>query len=87
MSTRGGKRKGAGRKPGTTRPQLRDYYTEEERAEFFDSMKERAKTNDRIAVWVGDQLCGKAAQAIELGGKDGEPIKITSVNYGGATTS
>jgi hypothetical protein len=65
----GGKREGAGRKAGsTTRPRISviENFTPEEVVEFFDDLKKRAKTDSRIALYLAEQLTGKAPQAMSL---------------------
>lgn len=62
---RGGKRQGAGRKPGSTvRPVLRTFYTQAEIKAYVDDLKERAKTDARLKVFEGEHLFGKAVQPI-----------------------
>lgn len=75
---RGGKRPGSGRKPGiSNRPNILDYWTDEEVAEYFAYMRKSYKKSDRIATWVGDHISGKAVQAIT--GPNGGPIEVTTV--------
>lgn len=75
MATNGGKREGAGRKKGsTTRPQLRDFYTEEELKTFIEDLKEKAKTDTNIMKFVAEQVFGKAVQPI--GNDDGKPLIV-----------
>lgn len=62
---------------GRIRPHITHYWTEEQIKEFFDSLYERAKTDSKIAVWVGDQLSGKAQQAIDLT-SGGKPLLISN---------
>jgi hypothetical protein len=74
----GGARPGAGRKPGVSnRPQLRDYYTPEERDEVINRMKARALVDDGMLKFVGEQLFGKAAQQLEVSGPEGEPLSTS----------
>lgn len=73
MSKMGGKREGAGRKPGsTTRPRVSviEHFTPEEVTEFFNDLKIRAKTDSKIALYLAEQMTGKAPQAmsIDMGG-------------------
>jgi hypothetical protein len=80
----GGKRAGAGRKPGSKqKPHISDYWTKDQIASFFNDMYKRQKKDARIAVWCGDQLSGKATQAIT--GADGGPVEITLVKYANST--
>src|SRR5204862_154300 len=63
----GGKRTGAGRKVGSTiLPRLSQYVTEAERKAFVKHVMFAYKSNPRLAVWVGDQLFGKAFQALDI---------------------
>lgn len=74
----GGKRKGAGVKEGSVRPKITDYWTQEDIAEYFEDLKERAKTSDTLAKFVGEQLMGKAVQPI---GNDGDrPLMVSFDN-------
>jgi len=73
---KGGKREGAGNVSqlnGWSR-KFGDYFTPEEVIAFVADMKERAKTNERIAVWVGEHIFGKAPQPITGTGDDGEIV-------------
>jgi hypothetical protein len=72
---KGGKRIGAGVKEGSIRPHISQYWTEDEIRDFFRDMYKRAKKSDRIAVWCGDQLSGKAPQP--LSNPDGTPLVIS----------
>lgn len=74
----GGKRLGAGRKPGSTNlPKIRDYFTEKDIKELVENVKTKAKDgNDNMLKVLIEQIFGKPAQALELQGKDGEAIKI-----------
>ena len=72
---RGGKREGAGRKVGSTvRPQLRDYYSEDEIKAIVTDLKKRAKKDDVLFKVQLEQIFGKAPQALELTGKDGKDL-------------
>lgn len=78
MTTRGGKRLGAGNKAGSIRPQLTDYWTKEDIADYFQHLKDNYKKSDRLAVFVGDHILGKAVQPI---GNDGDqPFMISGVD-------
>lgn len=81
MATRGGKRPGSGRKPGPTAKPFRDYVSEKDKATFVEFMLSNYMADMRLATWVGDQLFGKAAQAIT--GPDGGPVEITVIKYAG----
>ncbi len=74
----GGKRAGAGRRVGSgDKPHIRDYWTPEQIANFYRSLYERALKSDRLAVFVGEQLSGKAAQPL-TGDKD-NPVWLAGV--------
>jgi hypothetical protein len=80
MAKNGGARPGAGRPKGSkNRLAFRDYWSEKEIKEYVDFTKETYMADGKTHTWVGDQLFGKAAQALELSGKDGGPIEITGV--------
>jgi hypothetical protein len=73
MSKVGGKRDGAGRPKGaTTRPRFSviEHFTSEEVKDFFDDLMKRAKTDSKIAIYLAEQITGKAPQAmsIDMGG-------------------
>jgi hypothetical protein len=75
--SRGGKRKGAGGYLGQVKPRFTDYWTPEEIKQFMVDMKEKAKTDSRIATWCGDHLFGKPVQPI---GNDGDkPFVVSGV--------
>ena len=79
---RGGSRPGAGRKPGKpNRPSILEYWSGKEYPkpimDYFAHITKTYKKNPRLAIWVGDQLCGKATQTI-AGDKD-NPLVIRGV--------
>jgi hypothetical protein len=75
---KGGKRPGAGRPVGSTNKlSLPDYMKNEDIEEFFEFVLSTYKESEKLTIWLGDQLVGKAAQAIT--GPDGGPIKIEGV--------
>jgi len=66
MAKRGGKQPGAGRPKGsTTRVKVSDYFTEAEKKAFFENLKERAKQDTKIAIYLAEQMTGKAMQPVE----------------------
>jgi hypothetical protein len=74
----GGKRPGAGRPVGSkNKLTLRDYMKEEDIKEFFEFVLGTYKESEKLTIWMGDQLVGKATQA--LTGPDGGPIEIKGV--------
>ncbi len=73
MSTRGGKREGAGRKAGTIlRPRISviEHFKPKEVTAFFNDLKKRAKTDSKIALYLAEQMTGKAPQSmsVDMGG-------------------
>jgi hypothetical protein len=76
---RGGKRKGAGRKVGSVKkPRIADYLTPEEIEEIVENAKQKAKDGDATVLkLLIEQIFGRAPQSIDLGNKNGEPLKIT----------
>lgn len=75
---KGGKRPGAGRPVGSTNKlSLRDYMKKEDIEEFFEFVLSTYKESEKLTIWMGDQLIGKATQAIS--GPDGGPIEIKGV--------
>jgi len=75
---KGGRQPGAGRPKGSvTRPQIRDYFTEEEIRALIDNLKERAKQDNKVAMWLGDHILGKPQQSVDMT-SGGKPILITA---------
>ena len=65
----------AGRPLGAkSRPQFKDYVTEEELKELVNIAKEQAKTKPELLKFVLEQIYGKASQPIEGPGEGGEFI-------------
>lgn len=82
---KGGARPGAGRKAGPTAKPFRDYVSEEDKAQFVEFMLANYMGDMRLAVWVGDQLMGKAPQTIDhttLGEALPTPILNVLGNHG-----
>lgn len=78
---KGGKRPGAGRKPGVSKAtqikrKIQEYFSEEDVKEFIALAKQQAKTKPELMKFLLEQIFGKAPQQVELTGKDGEPITI-----------
>lgn len=82
---RGGKRKGAGNKEGSTRPNFYAFVTPKDIKDYMLWVKANFKTNDKLAVWYGDHLFGKAQQPIS--GPEGGPIEITLIKYANGDTT
>lgn len=69
MGKNGGARPGAGRKKGVKlRPQLRDYFTQEEIDAVIAQAKKRYVENDKVLVHIVEQIFGKPQQFIEHSG-------------------
>ena len=63
----------AGRPKGSTsRPQIRDYFSDQEIRELVENAKEKAKTDPLLLKFLVEQVFGKAIQPI--GGEEGQPI-------------
>ena len=62
MVQRGGKRLGAGRKPGASFAQM---VSPVEKKKFVEFILATYMGDMKLAVWVGDQLFGKAPQPIQ----------------------
>lgn len=76
----GGPRRGAGRPVGSkNRKQFRDYWSEAEKQEYVEFIKGTYMEDAKLSQWIGDQLFGKATQAVEMTGADGGPIEMTGV--------
>ena len=77
---RGGARPGAGRKKGgKEKPHISSYWSETDIKNYFEHLKTKYPESDRIATWIGDQLCGKAVQPIS--GDSDNPLTIQVVKY------
>lgn len=59
------KRKGGRPKGSKTRPQLRDFYSDEELVDFINDLKVSAKTDPGLKKFVAEQIFGKAIQPVE----------------------
>lgn len=69
MAKKGGKRPGAGRPKGSTnRPTIFDYWDAAAIKEYFEFLQDNYKEDSRLMVFVGEQIMGKATQAIKLSG-------------------
>jgi hypothetical protein len=73
---KGGARPGAGRPLGSkNKLSLRDYMKKEDIEEFFEFVLSTYKESERLTIWLGDQLIGKASQQMEISGPEGEPLE------------
>jgi len=77
---KGGRQPGAGRPLGSkNRKQFRDYWSEEEKQTYVEFVKGTYMEDPKLIPYVGDQLFGKATQAVEMTGADGGPIQVQGV--------
>ena len=73
MAKHGGKREGAGRKKGSkSKPSILDFWSDDEVEQYFMELKSRYKESDVLMKFVGEQIMGKAPQA--LTGADGTAL-------------
>jgi hypothetical protein len=80
MAGKGGKRLGAGRKPGSKMLTLRDYLSKKDIDTFVEYLLANYMEDSRLMVWLGEHLFGKAPQAIDLtSGGDKLPTPIMYV--------
>lgn len=78
---KGGKRPGAGRPKGSyNRPQIRDYFTEEEVKELVEMIKTHMVDDMTLLKFVAEQIFGKAVQPISGDPIDRTPIPILHVS-------
>lgn len=56
----------------TTRPRVSviEHFSPDEIAELFADLKAKAKSDSKVAIWLAEQMTGKAPQAmsIDMGG-------------------
>ena len=80
---KGGKRQGAGRPMGsTTRPQISDFITKNEVKKLVALAKKQAKIKPELLKFLLEQIFGRPAQNVNLGGQDGGPMLIKVLRYG-----
>jgi hypothetical protein len=65
-----GKPKGA-----VSKPQIRDYFTVEEVKDLVESLKIKAKTDEKVAQFLAEHIFGKASQNLTLG-EDGSGFEV-----------
>lgn len=78
---KGGKREGAGRRPGVSKATLlknkiQEHFSETEVKQLIKDAKKMAKTKPEIMKFLLEQIFGKAPQRIEMTGKNGEILTI-----------
>lgn len=76
---KGGKREGAGRKPGMSllKRAILQHFSEDEVKKLIKDAKQMARKRPEIMKFLLEQIFGRAPQQVELSGKDGEPIRIS----------
>ena len=88
-SKKGGARPGAGRKPKLGKA-IADYQARQKFKEAFDRnitdedwdrLMMEAKKDKKLITYMIDQRIGKAAQSMELTGKDGGAIAVDIISY------
>lgn len=67
----GGRREGSGRKPKEIEAPkfkkiIRDYLTEPEIIAYIQDLKRRSKKDNRVLIFILEQIFGKAAQQVEM---------------------
>lgn len=81
---KGGKRIGAGRKPGSTNKlQICDNFTDKEIQELIKTAKEMSKTDKDMVKYLLDQVYGKARQTVGVDGgldEDNKPKPIMQLD-------
>lgn len=75
---KGGARPGAGRPKGSyNKPQIREFFTEEEVAALVADLKASAIDDVKVKLFLAEQVFGKARQNIGLdGGDEGTPVSV-----------
>jgi hypothetical protein len=81
---RGGKRIGAGRKPGVSllKRAIREHFSQEDMDELIEQAKKMAKTRPEMLKFLIEQVYGRAPQRIELGADIPPEIQISWKNSG-----
>lgn len=59
----GGRPKGSGTRP---RFSVIEHFTSEEIKTFFDNLMKRSKDDSRIAIYLAEQITGKAPQSMNI---------------------
>lgn len=63
-----------------TRPQLKDFFTEEEVKELVYDLRQRAKTDNKLLKFLAEQIFGRAIQPNEHTGADGKDLPTPIIN-------
>jgi len=78
---RGGKRAGAGRRPGVSKAtelkrKIQEYFSEEEVQQLIDDVKAQSKKHPELLKFLVEQIFGKAPQRLEVTGEGGKPLVV-----------
>lgn len=71
----GGKRPGAGRKPGPQVPQFRDFVSQKDIDAWMEILRDQVVQDNKLLMWALDHYYGKAPQPVQ--GELGGILKIT----------
>lgn len=58
-----------------------DYFSEKEKKAFFEDLKLRAKTDTKIAIYLAEQMTGKATQPIAGDEENPIALMVSGFNY------
>lgn len=72
-------KKGGRPKGSTTRPQIRNYFSEEDVENIVEMLKTHMVDDMQLLKFVSEQIFGKATQNVEMTGADGGPIQVQGV--------
>ena len=77
----GGWRPNSGRPKGSScKPKITDHFTQKEIDELVENAKTLAKTNATVAMFLLEQVFGKARQSVGIdGGEEGAPIVFSEI--------
>lgn len=74
---KGGRQPGAGRPKGSTnKVRFADFVSAEDKAQFVEFILSIYMSDMRVATWMGDQLFGKAPQALDIT-SGGQPLQVS----------
>jgi len=76
---KGGRRPGAGRKPGVSKltlikRKIQDHFSDEEVQQLIEDAKVMARKRPEVMKFLLEQIFGKAPQRIEMTGEGGGPL-------------
>lgn len=75
----GGKRPGAGRKPGSKSLVLRDLLSKKDIQTFLEFLLANYMEDSKLMIWMGDHIFGKAPQPLTGDPNSPLEIKVTGV--------